>query len=95
LLNGSNIERAAESGKRLGTPASIWSLNSALFMGVPSPATMAKILSRLMSFAPACTARGTWYWVSSTISLILRPWMPPLSLTSSKRIFTAFDEETP
>ena len=38
---------------------------------------MAKMLSRLISLLPACTARGTWYWVSSTISLILRPWMPP------------------
>ena len=95
LWNGSYIERAAESGKRLGTPASNWSLKSALFIGVPRPATIAKMWSRLISLAPACTARGTWYWVSSTISRILRPWMPPFSLTSSKRIFTAFEEETP
>jgi hypothetical protein len=72
-LNGSYIERAAESGNRFGTFASNWSLKSALFMGVPSGATMAKTLSRLMSLVPACTARGTWYCVSSTISLILRP----------------------
>ena len=51
--------------------------------------------SRLMSLVPACTARGTWYWVSSTTSRILRPWMPPASLTSSKRIFTAFEDDTP
>src|SRR5262245_6656720 len=53
------------------------------------------MLSRWISLAPAWTARGTWYWVSSTISLILRPWTPPLSLSSSKRIFTAFDDDTP
>src|SRR5262249_50887297 len=76
-------------------PAWFWSWNSALFRGVPSPATMAKMWSRLMSLAPACTARGTWYCVSSTISLILRPLMPPFSFTSSKRIFTALEEETP
>ena len=56
---------------------------------------MAKMRSRLISLVPACTARGTWYWVSSTTSLILRPWTPPFSLTSSKRIFTAFDDDTP
>ena len=95
MWKGSYIERAAESGKRFGTPASNWSLNSALFIGVPRPATIAKMRSRLMSLAPACTARGTWYWVSSTTSRILRPWMPPASLTSSKRIFTAFDDDTP
>ena len=89
------MERAADSGNRLGTPASSWSLNRALFIGVPRPATMAKMWSRLISFAPACTARGTWYWVSSTISLILRPRTPPFSLASSKRILTAFDDETP
>src|SRR5262249_37059048 len=44
---------------------------------------------------PACTARGTWYCVSSTMSLIFRPWMPPLALTPSNRIFTAFEEDTP
>src|SRR5215510_8098302 len=48
-----------------------------------------------MSLAPACTARGTWYCVSSMITLTLRPWTPPLSLSSSNRIFTAFDDETP
>jgi len=46
LLNGSYIERAADSGKRFGTPASNWSLNSALFIGVPSGATIAKMRSR-------------------------------------------------
>src|SRR5436309_6943004 len=71
------------------------SRNSALFIGVPSPATIAKMWSRWISLAPACTARGTWYWVSSTISLILRPWTPPLSLSSSNRIFTAFVDDTP
>src|SRR5439155_1020488 len=30
-----------------------------------------------------------------SISRILRPWIPPLSLISSKRIFTAFDDDTP
>src|SRR5207249_5734766 len=63
--------------------------------GVPSPATIAKMWSRWISLAPACTARGTWYWVSSTISLIWRPWTPPLSLSSSNRIFTAFVDDTP
>jgi hypothetical protein len=66
-----------------------------LFIGVPSPATMAKILSRLISLLPACTARGTWYCVSSMISLILRPLMPPAALISSNRIFTALDDDTP
>ena len=94
MSNGSYIERAADSGNRLGTPASNWSLKQALFIGVPSGATMANILSRLISLLPACTAFGTWYW-SSTITLILRPLMPPASLTSSKRIFTAFDDDTP
>ena len=56
---------------------------------------MAKMWSRLISLVPAWTARGTWYWVSSTISLIFRPWMPPFSLTSSNRIFTAFEDDTP
>ena len=46
---------------------------------------MAKILSLLMSLLAACTARGTWYWWSSTTNLILRPWMP-FSLASSKRM---------
>ena len=95
MWNGSYIERAADSGNRLGTPASNWSLKSALFMGVPSGATMAKMRSRLISLVPACTARGTWYWVSSTTSRILRPWMPPFSLASSKRILTALDDDTP
>jgi len=66
-----------------------------LFIGVPSGATMAKMRSRLISLVPACTARGTWYWVSSTTSRILRPWTPPAALTSSNRILTAFDDETP
>jgi hypothetical protein len=70
-------------------------LKSALFMGVPSGATMAKMLSRLMSLVPACTARGTWYCVSSTISLILRPLTPPFSLSSSNRILTALEDDTP
>ena len=79
----------------LGTP-----MNNALFKdqfdaGVPSPPTMANTRSRLKSLAPAWTARGTWYCVSSMISLILRPWMPPASFASSKRILTAFDDETP
>ena len=46
---------------------------------------MAKILSLLMSLLAACTARGTWYWWSSTMNLILRPLMP-FSLASSKRM---------
>src|SRR6266542_2260213 len=97
------VPRAVQAGAKLINRDRIFAMvaglgttmNNALFKGVPSPATMAKMRSRLISLAPAWTASGTWYWVSSTMSLILRPWMPPLSFTSSKRIFTAFEEETP
>src|SRR5260370_15886806 len=56
---------------------------------------MAKMWWGLFGVGPACPARGTWYWVSSTISLILRQWMPPASLASSNRILTAFEPDTP
>ena len=56
------MERAAVNGIRLGTPFCSCSPSTALFIGVPSAPTMAKILSLLMSLLAACTARGTWYW---------------------------------
>ena len=59
--SGSAIERAPESGKMLGTPASNWLLMTALFIGVPRAPTMAKMLSRWISLLAAWTARGTWY----------------------------------
>ena len=71
LWKGSAIERAAVNGNRFGTPLPSCSPNTALFIGVPSAPTMAKILSLLMSLLAACTARGTWYWWSSTIELDL------------------------
>jgi len=54
------MERAAVSGKRLGTPFANCSPNTALFIGVPSAPTIKKILSLLISLLAACTARGTW-----------------------------------
>jgi hypothetical protein len=43
----------------LGTPTANWSLKQALFIGVPSGATKANTLSRLISLLQACTALGT------------------------------------
>jgi hypothetical protein len=55
------MERAAVNGIRFGTPSAQLLTQHALFCGVPSAPTMAKILSLLMSLLAACTARGTWY----------------------------------
>ena len=73
-LNGSYIDRAAVSGNMFGTPFSNCAGMLALFIGVPPSSRAMKILSWLSSLFIACTARGTWYWLSSTMYRILRPW---------------------
>jgi hypothetical protein len=59
---------------------------TAMFMGVPMAPIIRKMSSTLSSLFVAFTALGTVYWLSSTIKSILRPWMPPAALASSKRM---------
>ena len=79
----------------LGTFLASWSGMTALFIGVPPLATMKNTLSRLISLFAAWMERGIWYWLSSTMYLILRPWMPPLALISSKPMRQALELLTP
>ena len=78
-----------------GTPLASCSGMVALFIGVPPFATMMNTLSRLISLFAACTARGTWYCMSSTTYLILRPLMPPSALASSNTMRQALVLLTP
>ena len=79
----------------LGTPLASWSGIVALFIGVPPLATIMKTPSRLISLLAACTERGIWYWLSSTMYLILRPLMPPAALVSSNTMRQALVLLTP
>ena len=81
--SGEYIDRAPLYGKMFGTPFASCSGIVALFIGVPALDTMMNTLSRLISLLAACTARGTWYCMSSTMYLIFRPLMPPAALASS------------
>ncbi len=67
LWNGSYMERAADSGSSLGTFFSIAIGKVALFIGVPPSSMVKNTPSLLISLLIACTARGTWYWLSSTM----------------------------
>jgi hypothetical protein len=67
LWNGSYIERAGLSGSSFGTPFSIAIGQVALFIGVPPSSMVKNTLSLFSSLLIACTARGTWYWLSSTM----------------------------
>ena len=58
--NGSTICRPPLMGKRFGTPTSNCCGMMALFIGVPTASSMAKMSSRLMSLLAAWMAFGNW-----------------------------------
>ena len=67
MWNGSYIERAADSGSSFGMFFSIAIGKVALFIGVPPSSMVKNTPSLFSSLFIACTARGTWYWLSSTM----------------------------